>query len=94
MSQDTIAFPKNPFEDVKPSEFNKLNKKHVTEDFVEENLKLLEWEVYKPFNDTGIDRIITKQVCPNGHTKVNKNLERKCPDCNKDSVQIIEIHSN
>jgi len=34
-----FSFPINPFPDVKPSDFNKLNKKKVTEDFVSENLK-------------------------------------------------------
>ncbi|RLE39508.1 hypothetical protein DRJ17_00990 [Candidatus Woesearchaeota archaeon] len=86
---DEIIFPKNPFEDVNPSEFNKLNKKHVTEDFVEENLKRLGWEVFRPFNDTGIDRIIMKRVCPNGHTKVDEQLHGDaCPICN---AQVIEI---
>lgn len=90
MTQE-IKFPTNPFEDVNPSEFNKLNKKHVTEDFVEENLKLINWEVYKPFNDTGIDRIITKRVCPKGHTNVNENLKNKCPVCKEDSIPIIRF---
>ena len=84
-----IKFPANPFEDIKPSEFNKLNKKHVTEDFVSENLKNLGWDVYSPFNDTGIDRIIIKSVCPEGHTKVSENLKNhKCPVCNKESIEI------
>jgi len=84
-----IKFPTNPFEDIKPSEFNKLNKKHVTEDFVSENLKNLGWDVYSPFNDTGIDRIIIKSVCPEGHTEVNGNLKnKKCPICNKESIGI------
>jgi len=88
MSEDFV-FPINPFEDVKPSDFNKLNKKHVTEDFVEENFKKLGWEVYKPFSDTGIDRIICKTVCPKGHTKLNETLNgKKCPKCNSTGVEI------
>lgn len=87
-----IEFPINPFEDIKPSDFNKLNKKHVTEDFVEENFKNLGWEVYKPFNDTGIDRIIVKIVCPNGHTKIDENLmDKKCPICNNVGIEITRF---
>ena len=85
------AIPFNPFEDVNPSAFNKLNKKHVTEDFVEENFKNLGWEVYKPFNDTGIDRIIIKNVCPKGHTDITENLKSQCPICNEESIQIIRF---
>lgn len=84
-----IKFPTNPFEDIRPSEFNKLNKKHVTEDFVSENLKNLGWDVYSPFNDTGIDRIIIKSVCPEGRTEVDGNLKNlKCPICHKESIEI------
>ena len=60
-------FPFNPFDDILPSDFNKLNKKNVTEDFVEENFKEFGWEVFTPFTDTGIDRIILKKICPNNH---------------------------
>jgi len=89
---DELIFPSNPFEDVKPSEFNKLNKKHVTEDFVSENLKRLGWKVYTPFHDTGIDRIIVKVVCPDGHTPINENLmNNKCPVCNKDGIEITRF---
>lgn len=91
-SKASAKFPVNPFEDIKPSDFNKLNKKHVTEDFVEENFKNFGWEVYKPFNDTGIDRIILKIVCPKGHTKVNENLGNKnCPVCNSGGVEITRF---
>jgi len=87
-----IVFPENPFEDVDPSEFNKLNKKHVTEDFVEENFKRLGWEVFRPFNDTGIDRIITKRVCPKGHTEVDEpSLGEFCPICNTKAIEIIRF---
>jgi hypothetical protein len=83
-----ILFPINPFEDVKPSEFNKLNKKHVTEDFVEENFKAMKWNVFRPFNDTGIDRIIVKRICPNGHTALNDSLKNECPECKAKAVEI------
>lgn len=87
-----LNFPINPFEDVKPSEFNKLNKKEVTEDFVGENFKLLGWEVYKPFTDTGIDMIIVKSVCPNLHTDLSENLKSdKCSKCNASSIEIIRF---
>lgn len=82
-------FPTNPFEDIKPNEFNKLNKKHVTEDFVEENLKLFGWTVYTPFNDTGIDRIAIKTVCPNKHTPLEVSLNNlNCPDCGAKPIVI------
>jgi len=51
---DYFNFPINTFQDVSPSDFNKLNKKKVTEDFVSENLKTMGWDVYDPFTDTGI----------------------------------------
>jgi len=89
---DEIKFPSNPFEDIKPSDFNKLNKKNVTEDFVEENLKELAWDVFKPFNDTGIDRIAIKTICPDGHTEINENLKKqKCLKCGKSSIEIIRF---
>lgn len=87
-----FEFPKNPFEDVKPSEFNKLNKKHVTEDFVEENFINLGWEVFRPFNDTGVDRIITKTVCPKGHTLLTENLKNnKCSHCQSVGIEIVRF---
>lgn len=84
-----INFPINPFEDVKPSEFNKLNKKNVTEDFVEENFNNMGWNVCRPFHDTGIDRIISKVVCPRGHTGLNESIEKyDCPICNEKCIEI------
>lgn len=92
MINEDIKFPTNPFEDIKPSDFNKLNKKHVTEDFVEENFKRLNWEVLKPFNDTGIDRIIIKTVCPNGCTKVDENIKNKnCNVCGSPGIEILRF---
>ena len=89
---DEIRFPSNPFEDIKPSDFNKLNKKNVTEDFVEENLKELAWDVFIPFNDTGIDRIAIKTVCPDGHTEIDGNLRnQKCSKCGKSGIEIIRF---
>lgn len=85
-------FPKNPFEDIKPTDFNKLNKKQVTEDFVEENFKNLGWSVFKPFHDTGIDRLIIKSVCPKGHTKIDENLlGEPCPVCKSKSMEIMRF---
>jgi len=87
-----MDFPINPFEDVMPTEFNKLNKKHVTEDFVEENFKNMGWDVFKPFHDTGIDRIVNKVVCPNGHTKINENLRnKKCQICKSEGIEITRF---
>ena len=85
-------FPRNPFEDVNPSDFNKLNKKEVTEDFVGENFKALGWDVYRPFTDTGIDRIIVKLVCPNSHTALDGNLKTgKCSVCGSKPIEIIRF---
>lgn len=92
MTDNDFDFPINPFEDIKPADFNKLNKKHVTEDFVEENFKRLNWEVLKPFNDTGIDRIIIKTVCPNGHTKIDENIKNKnCNVCGSLGIEILRF---
>lgn len=86
-----FIFPVNPFPDVNPSDFNKLNKKKVTEDFVGENLKTMGWDVYDPFTDTGIDRIISKKVCPNGHTPINKSENSVCKICSANSIDIVRF---
>lgn len=84
-------FPIDVFEDVKATEFEKHNKKHVTEDFVTENLKEIGWRVYRPFNDTGIDLIATKLVCPNGHTLWNKEEDEKCHICGNYAIEIMRF---
>ncbi|TAE76026.1 MAG: hypothetical protein EAZ85_01100 [Bacteroidetes bacterium] len=83
-------FPKKIFEDIKSSDFQKHNKKQVTEDFVTENFKACFWNVYRPFNDTGIDLIATKKVCPNNHTQFDDNTIsiKKCPNCHKEFINI------
>lgn len=92
LESTSSIFPKNPFEDIKPTDFNKLNKKQVTEDFVEENFKNLGWSVFKPFHDTGIDRLIIKSVCPKNHTKIDENLlGEPCPVCNSKSIEIMRF---
>ncbi|WP_414469265.1 hypothetical protein [Methanobacterium sp. ACI-7] len=83
-----IKFPNNPFPDVKATEFHKLNKEVVSEDFVEGNFKDLNWKVYKPLMDKGIDRIITKNICPEGHTPLNENLRDECNKCGKKPIRI------
>ena len=86
-------FPTNPYEDIKPSEFNKDNKKHASEYFVAENFKRYGWEVYEPFTDTGIDRIIQKKVCPDGHTMYSFDTRNmtECPECEKELVKITRF---
>lgn len=84
------TFPFDVFEDVKGTDFSKHNKKHVTEDFVVENLKELSWRVYRPFNDTGIDLIATKYVCPNSHTPID-NTEKVCSICGKQGIEITRF---
>lgn len=91
IKSNLFNFPINPFPDVFPSDFNKLNKKKVTEDFVSENLKAIGWNVYDPFTDTGIDRIISKKVCPNGHTPVNKYEGSTCEVCKVKSIDIVRF---
>jgi len=82
-------FPENPFPDVDPEEFHKLNKKEVTEDFVSENLRNAGWKVSSFFADTGIDRMISKRVCPNNHTSILEgSVGEKCPDCDADTIEI------
>lgn len=56
-----IDFPINVFPDVERDAFSKYTKKNVTEDYIYENLKLHGWTCYKPFVDTGIDIIATKE---------------------------------
>lgn len=85
------AFPINPFPDVEPQDFNKLNKKKVTEDFVSENFKVMGWNVYEPFTDTGIDRIISKKVCSKGHTAVNESENEKCKKCGSRCIDIVRF---
>ena len=88
-----IRFPTNPYEDVLPSEFNKSNKKHASEFFIAENFKRYGWFVYEPFTDTGIDRIIQKKVCPDGHTEYNDDTRQKkqCSKCSKDLMKITRF---
>ena len=88
-----IRFPTNPYEDVLPSEFNKSNKKHASEFFIAENFKQYGWFVYEPFTDTGIDRIIQKKVCPDGHTEYNDDTRQKkqCSKCSKDLMKITRF---
>ncbi len=88
-----IRFPTNPYEDVLPSEFNKSNKKHASEFFIAENFKRYGWFVYEPFTDTGIDRIIQKKVCPDGHTEYIDDTRQKkqCSKCSKDLMKITRF---
>lgn len=88
---EKYTFPINPFPDVMPSDFNKLNKKKVTEDFVSENLKTMGWDVYDPFTDTGIDRIISKKVCPKGHTPINKSEDSICKTCGEKTIDVVRF---
>jgi hypothetical protein len=88
---EPFTFPINPFPDVQPIDFNKLNKKKVTEDFVSENLKTMGWDVFEPFTDTGIDRIISKKICSNGHTPINRSEDSICKVCNTKSIDIVRF---
>lgn len=87
------AFPLKVFEDIDPSEFQKHNKKQVSENFVAENFKDAGWEVYFPISDTGIDIVVAKHVCPNGHTQWNQTLGTgsECPMCGAEPVRIFRF---
>ena len=76
-----MSFPIDPFEDAPGQLFTKDNKKEVSEDFVAENFKALGWEVSLPIRDTGIDLIISKYVCPDGHTKLDGRPFDVCDEC-------------
>jgi len=89
-------FPINPFIDVDPKVFHSRNKKNVTEDFVAENFKLINWKIFRPFNDTGIDLIISKKVCSKdiNHTKyddLNLDICKKCKNETKIIHRFIQI---
>lgn len=90
MTTSKKNFPKNVFPDSKPSDFTKLNKKNVTEDFVAENLVEMGWRIFRPFNDTGIDLILMKKVCSNNCTPLNeKEVSEKCISCGRDNIYIL-----
>jgi hypothetical protein len=84
-------FPTNPFPDVDPRDFNKLNKERVTEDYVAENLVLCGWKVFEPFTDTGIDMIISKEVCPYGHTSLFSSEKYLCSRCQSKPISILRF---
>jgi len=83
-------FPIQVFEDIKKEDFKKHNKKNESEAYVVENFKELGWRIYRPFNDTGIDFIASKLVCPNGHTQWNEKINDNniCPKCNTSPMEI------
>ena len=86
----SIKFPTNPFKIVGPQDYYKYEKTKFSEDYVGENFKSVGWNVYQPFRDKGIDLIISKYICPKGHTELNKNLNgEKCNVCKIDSVKIL-----
>lgn len=55
-------FPKKIFPDINSNDFDKHQKKNISEDFVAENLRYAGWRIYTPFVDTGIDLIIKKKI--------------------------------
>lgn len=83
-----MEFPVNVFEEVDIQKFYKRKKKEVSEDYIGENLILLNWCVFKPVVDTGTDLVIFKSVCPKGHTKLNETLNGQCPVCNENGIII------
>jgi len=86
------VFPKEVFEDIKSSDFKKYNKKGVSEDFVTENFKAIGWKCFRPFEDTGVDLVVRKEVCPDNHTRWNKEEEEKqCSTCEKKLITITRF---
>ncbi len=86
------VFPKEVFEDIKGSDFKKYNKKGVSEDFVTENFKAIGWKCFRPFDDTGVDLVVRKEVCPDNHTKWNKEEGKKqCSTCEKKLITITRF---
>lgn len=76
-------FPVNVFPDVERNAFSKYTKKNVTEDYIYENLKLQGWTCYKPFVDTGIDIIATKENL-NGE-KIYRYIQIKTRELSKNT---------
>ena len=76
-------FPVNVFPDVERDAFSKYTKKNVTEDYIYENLKLQGWTCYKPFVDTGIDIIATKEDS-NGR-KIYRYIQVKTRELSKNT---------
>ena len=63
-----INFPHDPFSTInkkiiKPEDFWKSFKKQYSEDYVGLNFINLGFEVFKPFQDVGTDRILIKHLC-------------------------------
>jgi len=85
------VFPINVFEDVKPQEFSKHNKKGVTEDFVTENFKELGWKCFRPLDDSGVDLVVRREVCPKNHTRWNDVIDGKCGKCGEDLITITRF---
>ena len=86
-----MDFPIKVFEDIEGSDFEKHNKKQVTEDFVTENFKEIGWSVYRPVSDTGIDLIAIKRMCPKNHTKIDTTYAdniKKCEECGEKLIQV------
>jgi hypothetical protein len=90
----SIKFPNNVYPLVNPKDYFKFYKVNFSEDYVGENFRQMGWDVYAPIQDKGIDRIVVKYVCPEGHTKVNENLRgKKCniESCGLESMKITRL---
>ena len=60
-------------------------------DFVAENFKVLGWDVTIPVRDTGIDLIISKYVCPDGHTELDDIPFDTCAICKKSLILVTRF---
>ena len=92
-----INFPHDPFSTInkkiiKPEDFWKSFKKQYSEDYVGLNFINLGFEVFKPFQDVGTDRILIKHLCENCNFINEDSINKKCDCQNKEKItRFIQI---
>jgi len=86
-----IEFPINVFPSVNSKKYHKYKKVVFSEEYVAQNFREAGWFVYEPLQDQGVDRIIIKYICKNGHTKLGESLIGDCPECKEPPVKITRF---
>jgi hypothetical protein len=86
-----LKFPINVFPSVDPTKYHKYKKVVYSEEYVAQNFREAGWFVFEPLQDQGVDRIIIKYVCKNGHTKLNESLTDDCPECKEPPIKITRF---
>ena len=86
-----IKFPTNVFPSVDSTKYHKYKKVVYSEEYVAQNFREAGWFVYEPLQDQGVDRIIIKYICKNGHTKINESLNDDCPECKEPPTKITRF---